>query len=67
MFDHSNAEVTCQETQIMTHDTKPIDNQETIAQENAEAYVPEPTAQVLAIPLECYKYVGGGSAIFQFG
>jgi hypothetical protein len=51
----------------MTHETNLTDNQETLGRNEPEACVPEQTPQVSTIPLECYKYVGGGSAIFQFG
>lgn len=51
----------------MTHETNLIDNQETLDRNEPEGNVPEQAPQVSTMPLECYKYVGGGSAIFQFG
>lgn len=42
------------------------ETQETTALNEADHFA-EATAQVSDIPTECYKHVGGGSAIFLFG
>ena len=51
----------------MTLETNQICSQEDLERNECEANAPERTPQVSAIPVEAYVYVGGGSAIFQFG
>lgn len=51
----------------MTLETNLICNQEDLEGIETEAYARERSPQVSALPVEAYTYVGGGSAIFQFG
>lgn len=51
----------------MTLETNLICNQEDLEGNECKAYAGDQTPQLSAIPPEAYVYVGGGSAIFQFG
>jgi hypothetical protein len=49
----------------MNVETRANENQDLIAKEELALHA-APTAEVLPMPTDCFKLVGGGSAIFLF-